>query len=852
MTDATVMNAPDRSPACPAYAKPPTGYDEMCTGRGTVRKHWRYLISALDAMGPEVLQQRQRDTVRMLRSDGATYNVYGVDDGLNRTWQLDPVPLLVSSSEWAGIESGLMQRAELLNLILQDLYGPRSLIRKGLIPPDLVYADSGFQRPCVIAPPGRAPGLTLYAADLVRCVDGHFRVLKDRTQAPSGMGYALENRTVMSRLIPSLFRDSHPHRLAPFFRRLRESLAALAPAAGRDDPRVVIMTPGPHNETYFEHLYLSNYLDYTLIEGANLTVRDGRVWLRSVSGLAPVDVILRRVDDHYCDPLELRPDSLLGVPGLLEVARRGRVTIANPLGAGILESPGLMAFLPRLAKHVLGQELRLPSVATWWCGQPLELDYVLANLPTLVLRPVNRAAGDRPVFGDQLDSAGLAAWRDRIRAQPHLYVGQERLTASSAPTLRDGRLEPHHSILRTFLTAAQGSFVVMPGGLTRVGETLESRVVSNQAGAVSKDTWVLASEPEQIVTLLPQGKAAYPQVQETLPGVAAENLFWLARYAERAEDMIRLIRNIHNRRNETLQLADPVYHAALGRLLQGLTHMSMTYPGFTGSGSAARLAEPVAEIIDLITNPQRAGSLAANLAASLNAAYAVRNLVTADARRVFNDIGDELASLAHGGHDDLQFLQDAQDRIITALMAFAGATSESMSRDLGWHFLNLGRRVERALQLIALLRGVLTRRESPEVELLLLESVLAVTESFTLYRRRFRNRPQLEATLDLLLLDETNSRSLVYQLNTARQHLTVLPGQGERPYKKELRLVLESATQLNLANADELAEADGGTRPQLESLLAGLGQRLSETSIALTATYFIHAERPYQLVEEEP
>jgi uncharacterized circularly permuted ATP-grasp superfamily protein/uncharacterized alpha-E superfamily protein len=852
VTDTLAMNTTDRTAICPSYRQTPTSYDEMCTGQGKVRKHWRYLISALDSMGSEVLLQRQHDTVRMLRSDGATYNVYGAADGLNRTWQLDPVPLLISSSEWAIIESGLAQRAELLNLILQDLYGPRKLLRKGLIPPDLVYADAGFLRACVVPAATNAPGLSLYAADLVRAADGQFRVLKDSTQAPSGMGYALENRTVMSRLIPSLFRDSHPHRLAPFFRRLRETLAALAPAARRDNPRVVIMTPGPHNEAYFEHLYLSNYLDFTLIEGANLTVREGRVWLKSVSGLEPVDVILRRVDGYYCDPLELRPDSLLGVPGLVEAVRRGQVAIANPLGAGILENPGLMAFLPRLAKQLLGQELRLPSVATWWCGQPQELDYVLANLSSLVLRPISRASGARPVFGDLLSKADLAAWRERIRAQPHQYVGQQLLHPSSAPALRDGRLEPRQGILRTFLAAAQDSFLVMPGGLTRVGEQPDSRVLSGQAGAISKDTWVLASEPEQLDTLLPQGQVTYQQMQDTLPGVAAENLFWLARYAERAEDMIRLIRSIHTRRNETLQFEDPVNRAALQMLLRGLTHMSMTYPGFTGNGASDRLAEPLAEIIDLIRNPQRTGTLAANLAACLNAAYAVRNLVSADTRRVFNDIGDELAGLAQAGDSDLQFLQDAQDRIIIALMAIAGAASESMSRDLGWHFLNLGRRLERALLLIALLRAVLTARVEPEVEVLLLESVLAVAESSTLYRRRFRNRPQLEATLDLLLLDESNSRSLIYQLNAAQQHLAVLPGQGSRPYKKEMRLVLEATTLLSLADADELAETEAGSRPKLDTLLAGLGQSLSETSNALAATYFTQIQRPYQLVEEEP
>jgi uncharacterized alpha-E superfamily protein len=465
-----------------------------------------------------------------------------------------------------------------------------------------------------------------------------------------------------------------------------------------------------------------------------------------------------------------------------------------------------------------------------------------------VLRQINRTSGNRAIFGNRLDKAALEEWRNRIKAQPHLYVGQKPLAPSTTPSLGEGLLEPRRSILRTFLAAGQDSFVVMPGGLTRVGAKPDSHIVSNQAGAISKDTWVLASEPEQVVTLLPQGGTAYTQLQDTLPGVAAENLFWLARYAERAETIIRLIRSIHTRRNETLQLMDPVNQAVLDMLLRGLTHVSMTWPGFTDD---ATLAEPLPEIIDLLTNRQRTGTLAANLDACLNAAYAVRNLVSADTRRVFNDLGDELAALSQANQADLQFLQDALDRIITALMAIAGATSESMSRELGWHFLNLGRRIERAILLTSLLRAALTSRVEPEIESLLLESVLAVSESFSLYRRRHRNRPQLEATLDLLLLDETNTRSLVYQVNAARQHLGALPGQHERPYKKEMRLVLEATTLLNLASANDLAVVDAGGRPALETLLVNLGLGLGEASNGVTATYFTHIERPYQLVEGE-
>jgi uncharacterized circularly permuted ATP-grasp superfamily protein/uncharacterized alpha-E superfamily protein len=844
------MGKPDTTPHCPRYDAPPGVFDEMCTAKGEVRAHWRYLIDSLEAMGPEVLNQRQRDTVRMLRSDGATYNIYGAPGGMNHPWGLDPVPLLISSSEWAGIESGLAQRAELLNLILADLYGPRTVIRNGLVPADLVYTHPGFLRSCVASSGMIPPRLVLYAADMARAPDGSLWVFNDRTQAPSGAGYALENRTVMSRLIPSLFRDSHPHRLASFFRLLRQALADLAPE-GKDPPRVVIMTPGAHNETYFEHIYLANYLNYTLIEGSYLTVRDGRVWLKSVGGLEPVDVILRRVDDDFCDPLELRPDSLLGVAGLLEVARRGRVAIANPLGSAVLESPGLMAFLPRLAKHFLGQELRLPSVATWWCGQTVERDYVLANLHRLVLRSAHRHTGERPVFGDSLSHAELVSLRERIRTRPHLYVGQEQHTPSTVPTLNNGKLEPRPAVLRSFLVARKDTYVVMPGGLTRAGGQPDSRIVSNQAGAISKDTWVLASEPEQIESLLPTDRIPFRAIEESLPGTTAENLYWVARYMVRVESIIRLIRNIHLRRNEVLQLEEPVTRTTLTILLRGLTHLTRTYPGFTGTGSAERLSKPLPELLDLITNKQRTGTLAANLDAFLTAAYAVRDLVSSDARRVINEIGDELAGLEGGNADDLQLLQDVMDRIITALMAITGAAGESMSRELGWLFLGLGRRIERSLLLISLVRAVLVEHETPDIEALVLESLLSVEESFALYRRRYRDRPTIEATLDLLLLDETNARSLAYQLKELHRIIAALPGQGGRPRKQELRLIIEASTLLSLTDAETLGTADTTGRSRLDLLLASIGKSLYEASDALSESYFTHAEVPYQLLDGE-
>jgi uncharacterized circularly permuted ATP-grasp superfamily protein len=377
----------ERFDFCADYCAPPEVYDEMCSAPGSPRPHWDYVIRALGALGTQELGRRAQEARRLLRDNGVTYNVYHASRGEERPWVLDPIPVLLTSQEWSTVETGLSQRAELLNLILADLYGPKRLIRQGLLPPELVYSYPGFLLPCEGIRPTSERYLSLYTADLARAPSGSFWVIGDRTQAPSGAGDALENRVVLSRVLPSLYRDAQVHRLALFFRTLRATLVAMAPRS-QDNPRIVLLTPGPGNETYFEHAYLAQYLDYTLVQGGDLTVRDGRVWLKTLDGLQPVEVILRRVDDTFCDPLELRKDSLLGTPGLVQAARLKQIAIANPLGSGVLENPGLMAFLPGIARYLLGEELRIPSVATWWCGTKQECSYVLAHLERLVIKPI--------------------------------------------------------------------------------------------------------------------------------------------------------------------------------------------------------------------------------------------------------------------------------------------------------------------------------------------------------------------------------------------------------------------------------------------------------------------------------
>ena len=619
------------------YGPPHGAYDEMYLPDGTPRPHWRYLAPALLALGPHELERRADEVRRLVREHGVSYHVYGEPEGSIRPWELDPIPFVMSSQEWAGIESGLVQRAEVLNLVLKDLYGPRDLIRKGLLPLELIYGHGGFLRPCAGAGFHSAHPLVLYAADLGRAPDGRFQVMSDRTQSPSGVGYALANRMIVSRCLPSLFRDAQVHRLSLFFQGFRMALAGLCPDRGgapNNEPRIVLLTPGPLNETYFEQAYLAGYLGFTLAQGEDLTVHSGRVWLRALQGLEPVDVILRRVDDHYCDPVELWPESRLGVPGLFEAVRRGTVAVANPLGSSVLENPGLNCFLPRIARHFLGQDLDLPSVMTWWCGEPGGRSHVLARLCDLVIKPIYREFGSRPVFGPLLSARERDAWADRIRARPFAYVGQEVLHPSASPTWVDARILACQTALRSFLVARPDGYVAMPGGLARAAPDRGPCLISNQAGAIGKDTWVLASEPGQQVSLwTPETRAAVAPTLRVLPSNAANNLFWLGRYTERAEGTLRLLRTALEVWSGSPDYGDDERLACAGELLGVLTRTTVP-------GPVPPLAE-VSNVVEAVFGPEGYGGLTHDLNAALQSAQSVRDRIDEDALRVLYEIPEQ-------------------------------------------------------------------------------------------------------------------------------------------------------------------------------------------------------------------
>jgi uncharacterized circularly permuted ATP-grasp superfamily protein/uncharacterized alpha-E superfamily protein len=514
------------------------------------------VVRELGGLPPPELLARREELGRLLRNEGATYTVHRDADSRRRPWSLDPCPLVLEPAEWADLETAVSQRVALLDLVLRDVYGPRLLLERGLLPPELIFGNPAFLRPCDgITTPGTNQLFTC-AVDVVRDDHGAYRAVGDRAQAPSGLGYALVNRSILSRVLPTLHREAGVERLAGFFRSLRSGIAAVAPE-GVDEPRVVILTPGPHTETYFEHAYLAAYLGYGLVEGRDLEVRNNRVWVRSLAGLDPVDVVVRRVDDAWCDPVELRADSLLGVPGLLEVARRGRVSVVNPVGVAAIENPALGGLLDALAPALLDEELAIRGPETWWCGRPDGLSHVLAHLDDLVVVPIHPASGSGPIFVSTLSAERREALRNRILHRPGAWVGQEYLPPSTTPTVNDaGILEARPAVLRTFLVADEhtgGSgygYTVLPGGLTRVGATPDATVVSSHGGGTSKDTWVASPEPslQQSAWLRSVATEAAPPLDVTaatpLPSRVAAQLFMLGRTAEHAELVIRLIRTV--------------------------------------------------------------------------------------------------------------------------------------------------------------------------------------------------------------------------------------------------------------------------------------------------------------------
>ncbi len=826
-----VVEPPSRTkaPLLAGYNRRTTAerFDELCTADGSVRSHWLPVLDLLGSVRAVDIESRLASAQQHIRDEGITYTIYADPQGRDRPWALDELPLVLPEEEWTALSYGLAQRARLLNQIMADVYGPQKLLQEGIIPPEVIYGAGGWL-PAAFGT--QAPGeifLHSYAADLLRSPDGRWWVVGDRTQAPSGAGYTLENRLIMTRAFPELLAQMPIASLTGFFTSLRESLAFHAPC-GEASPRMVVLTPGPLNETYYEHSLLARYLGFPLVEGGDLVVRDGCVWLKTIAGLQRVHAILRRQDDAYCDPLELRSDSALGIAGLADCARRGTVLMANALGAGVVESVALQGFLPAACRFLLGEELALPSVATWWCGEAAAMDYVRSHLDDLVIKSVHGHSDFSPIFGQDLDATDRTALLSQIESSPDRFVAQEWVRLSQAPVLnrRPGsiQLESRSVGLRAFAVAGVQGYEVMPGGLTRVESHRDARVVSMQRGGASKDTWVLQPGNNEELSFEPKADTPYPAIHTGIPSRLAENLFWMGRYTERAEGMTRLLRQTlserlhHARRHNITALHELTWRYGLIALPEGETRVTRV---------------PVEQLIQCATHPHYRQGLAETLGQLGRVAFSLRDRLSHDHWRALNRLVNDQAlaeNMTLG--PTLVWL----DRAVSSLATLSGFALDAMNRDAGWRFLSLGRRMERLVLLTSALEVTVTQLQSVSTAgetQQPLEWLLDLTDSSGSFRSQTTGIASWPAVRDIVLLDSTSPRSLRFQIDGVRQALERLA--------QETGVTLigleKTSDRLNTWEAEGLPET-----PELQLALADQRLEIIALSDLLATRYFSVSE----------
>jgi uncharacterized circularly permuted ATP-grasp superfamily protein/uncharacterized alpha-E superfamily protein len=796
----------DNDPRLGSYRSDPNRYDELLDGAGQVRPHWQDLIEGIFEDDAQAARRATEFTRRMIVENGVTYNVYADAQGRDRPWILDPLPYLISAQDWAGIEAGIAQRARLLNAVLADLYGKQELLSRGALPPEIPYGHPNFLWPCSGVKLAGDRWLSIYAADLARSADGRWWVIADRTQAPSGPGYALENRQIVRRAFPNLAQSMDVRPLGAFFAALRDEL--LRDAA--EEPLAVVLTPGSFNETYFEHAYLARQLGFPLVEGHDLTVRNESVFLKTLSGLRRVHTILRRLDDDFCDPVELRVGSALGVPGLLTAIRKGNVVVANALGSGVLESPAWLGFLPALAEQLIGEKLHLPSVATWWCGEPPAFESVIANLTNLVIKSTFPNQKFAAVFGSELDADARESLIARMRTMPHAFVAQEHLAFSQAPvwyTKNDDGFSARALGIRVYAIATPNGYRVMPGGLARFASDAHAEIVSMQRGGGSKDIWVLsesAASAEEATAPIARTDRT-PLKHRDLPSTLVENLFWMGRYAERCESKTRLLRATLGLRRNLPFLAQAM---EICKQL-GASSVFNAEKSFTLSGDIVRLGECAARV---------RGSLSGEN-------WRAVTVLQRDFRHAEKSRSDARETL---------------DSLLLSLAALAGFALDDMTQDDGWRFMMIGRRLERLQFLADLMARRLRSAQTPLRQEL--EWLLEIGDSAITYRTRHRAPPVWETTIDLLVYDERNPRGLAFQWRAINTLLIeVAESLGVKP-QDTLYDAVSTLVELKYAHLSDAGDSPQSSRRALAHRLDNMELAAAQLSEQLTSLHFSHSD----------
>lgn len=823
------------------YQAPANAYDEYLDAAGKPRPHWEKVSQSFGQITPEDWDRRQNRLDSLVQENGITYNVYQEDKSNQRPWSMDMLPLVLEAHELKSLEASLSQRAHLLNVILGDVYGRQTLLRSGGMHPYLLYANPSFHHPCHGLLPNRHRHIQIYSADITRSPSGKWWVLGDRVENPSGLGYALANRMLSSRLFPQIMQSVEVSSLQPFINAFTGLVESLTPYRA-DQPNVALLTPGPNNQTYFEQSFLARNLGYTLAEGADLAVRNNQLFMKTIGGVQRVDVLLRRSDTSWTDPLELRSDSTIGIPGLLNAVRQGNLSIANSLGSGVVENTATLAFLPWHCRNFLGESLEIPSVATWWCGQPSERKYVIENIDKLAIKPTFWQKPHRSYFGPSLAAEEKEELIARINHRPEQYCGQEIVSNATLPAARNGQnLEPRNFQLRVFLVAFENGWRMMPGGFARYSYATNDPSVAQQKGGESKDTWVLQSKTAktQKRQSINVSTSKIRRHSNDLPSRSADNLFWLGRYIERAESLARFCQTLW-----TILIEESSHehqHVALPFLEQIIPYEDDSKNYLLPDSQQLDIQKTEDAIINALFDERSSTSLISNFNAIERTAAKVKERLSSDTWKrlaAMRDIARKSSSKNHSVYDDntAQLL----DRSLEALSSFIGNLMENTTRTQGWRFLQLGRRIERGIATANILRSSFVNHTQGDEDLIL--KLLAWGDSAMTYRRRYLNTFTEINALDVLCLDSDNPRSLAFQAQELQQILTQLPHASENERDPINQIALRIYSSIALVDLADLTNNSREPDGQLDKFFSEIVTGLQQLAMSIERSYFAHTQ----------
>jgi uncharacterized circularly permuted ATP-grasp superfamily protein/uncharacterized alpha-E superfamily protein len=816
-------------------------FDEVYDHNKNIRQCWKGILNDIEDSGVELLNKKRAELDWHLEDNGVTYNVYDEKEKTSsRSWNLDPIPFVIDESEWEHIREGLKQRATLFNLILKDLYSEQKLIKDNIVPAEVIFGNKGFCSEVFDFGEKEDFNLYLYATDIARGPDGKMWVISDKASAPSGLGYAIENRLTMNVVSNELYPNVPKKKLTSFMKDYKDLLEKMA---GGDISSAAFLTPGPHNETYFEHAYLSAYLGVNMVQGADLLTKNGALWLKSLKGLKKINTLIRRVDDKFCDPLELKNDSYLGVAGLVEVMREDNINMINPIGSDILENIGLNPFMEKIADYFLKEKLILPQIATWWCGQKKELDYVVKNLDKLIIKKIDRTDKIKIYLGRKLSDKKRQELIELLQRNPYQYVAQEETGFSTVPYFENGKVEPRMAVIRTFCLKKEDDYSVMNGGLVRVAAHKDHLFVSSKKGGISKDLWILGKDAVEIDSSSMLQDHRYVETSiEQITTLKAENLFWLGRYLSRSIGTTRLILNVIRKLTNFYRYEVKTSIESQLILQKTLTHLTMTYPGFLDKENNKNInLFPMREITSVIKNKERAGSLASTMEMLSHANINLKDLLALESSKLFEKIQQDWSLFIYRRTDSTLTVANELEKTLVYLMAYKELVHESIFREQGLIIYEIGYKIEDALLLIVKVRSTLCLKLDKLTGRDVLEAMLNSMESFNAYRAHYKSSLTLKNVVEFLIFNPQFPKSLTYIIDSLLKEFKLLPKAKETLTTYE-EVMLEARTILESVDLDALIhiKEEEGVYMELDTILSQLSDLFLKCSDTFSHTYFSH------------